>query len=252
MSTQLAFTPASDTREVAPLGLIQAAIQSAIQSGKGLEVIDVLMRQQREMIEYNAKVAFDNAMQQAQGKVKRVGFDSKNPQTGSQYVTYAKLDKALRPIYSDEGFALSFDTAEIEKPDTVRVVCYVSHTAGHTRTYHIDMPADGKGAKGGDVMTRTHATGSAVSYGKRYLLGMIFNVTVGEKDDDGNAASGQSMSKSLSDADHLTHITHIENAANKGELNRLYIQAIKAAGAIGDQASLAAFEAAANKRIKEL
>jgi hypothetical protein len=51
------------------------------------------------------------------------------------------------------------------------------------------MPADGKGARGNDVMTKTHATGSAVSYGMRYLLKMIFNVSSGEADDDGNAAS---------------------------------------------------------------
>jgi hypothetical protein len=31
------------------------------------------------------------------------------------------------------------------------------------------MPGDGKGAKGGDVMTKTHATGAALSYGQRYL-----------------------------------------------------------------------------------
>jgi hypothetical protein len=50
------------------------------------------------------------------------------------------------------------------------------------------MPADGKGARGGDVMTKTHATGSAASYGMRYLLKMIFNIAVAEADDDGNAA----------------------------------------------------------------
>src|SRR5690606_32576023 len=61
-----------------------------------------------------------------------------------------------------------------------------SHRDGHSRAYHIDMPADGKGAKGGDVMTKTHATGAAASYGMRYLLKMIFNVAVGEEDRDGN------------------------------------------------------------------
>lgn len=54
------------------------------------------------------------------------------------------------------------------------------------KPYQIDMPADGKGAKGGDVMTKTHATGAAASYGMRYLLKMIFNVAIGEEDRDGN------------------------------------------------------------------
>jgi hypothetical protein len=52
------------------------------------------------------------------------------------------------------------------------------------------MPADGKGAKGNDVMTKTHATGSAMSYGSRYLLKLIFNIAIGQDDDDGNGAGG--------------------------------------------------------------
>src|SRR4029079_17827861 len=71
-------------------------------------------------------------------------------------------------------------------PQWVRVLCYVTHNAGHSRTYHVDMPADGKGAKGGDVMTLTHASGAALSYGMRYLLKMVWNIAVGEDDRDGN------------------------------------------------------------------
>ena len=40
-------------------------------------------------------------------------------------------------------------------------------------------------------MTKTHAVGSAMSYGVRYLLKLVFNVAVGEDDDDGNTASGR-------------------------------------------------------------
>ena len=39
-------------------------------------------------------------------------------------------------------------------------------------------------------MTKTHATGSAFTYGQRYLLKMIFNVATGELDDDGQKAGG--------------------------------------------------------------
>jgi hypothetical protein len=117
--------------------------------------------------------------------MRRIATDADNPQTRSKYATYAALDRALRPVYTGHGFAVSFDTGEPE-PEAVNVVAYVSHNQGHTRTYHVRMPADGKGAKGGDVMTKTHAAGAAMSYGMRYLLKMIFNVAVGEDDDDGN------------------------------------------------------------------
>lgn len=124
-----------------------------------------------------------NACQRAMG---RIAADSDNRQTRSKYASYAALDKVLRPIYTDQGLSLSFDTETCEKQDMVRVLCYVSHTNGFTKRYGADMPADGKGAKGGDVMTKTHATGAAMSYGMRYLLKMIFNVAIGEDDTDGN------------------------------------------------------------------
>jgi hypothetical protein len=81
---------------------------------------------------------------------------------------------------------LSFSEGNTDKSAHVRIVCKVSHIGGHTEVYHKDMPADGKGAKGGDVMTLTHATGAAQTYGMRYILKGIFNVAIGENDNDGN------------------------------------------------------------------
>lgn len=135
-----------------------------------------------------AELAFNAAMSTAQKQMRPVAVDATNPQTRSKYASYEALDRALRPIYTEHGFGLSFDTADSPLAEHVRVVCHVTHEGGHSSLRHLDMPADGKGAKGGDVMTKTHAVGSALSYGMRYLLKMIFNVAVGEHDDDGNAA----------------------------------------------------------------
>src|SRR5258708_30880683 len=122
-------------------------------------------------------------MNGAQAELGPVAADASNPQTKSRYASYPALDRAIRPIYAKHGFSLSFDTGEDAAPDHVRVVCYVAHRTGHKRSYHVDMPADVKGAKGGDVMTKTHATGAAMSYGQRYLLKLIFNIAVGEDRD---------------------------------------------------------------------
>lgn len=135
-----------------------------------------------------AEKAFNKAMSAAQAEMKSVRADASNPQTKSKYASFAALDSALRPIYTQHGFGLSFDTGDAPHADKVRVLCYVSHNDGHSRTYRLDMAADGKGAKGGDVMTKTHATGSALTYAQRYLLKAIFNIAVGD-DDDGNGAS---------------------------------------------------------------
>ncbi len=138
------------------------------------------------------EIAFNTAMMQAQSEMRHIAADANNPQTKSKYATYAALDSRVRPIYSKHGFSLSFYTGEGAPEGSIRICCKVAR-GGHTERPYIDMPADGKGAKGGDVMTKTHATGAGVTYGRRYLLAMIFNLVIGE-DDDGNAAGGDTIS----------------------------------------------------------
>ena len=149
-----------------------------------------LMAMHDRIVDRAHEAEFNKAMGSAQAAMRPVATDLDNQQTHSKYASYAALDRMLRPIYTIHGFALSFDTGDVPlESSNVRVLCYVSHEAGFTRTYHVDMAADGKGAKGGDVMTRTHALGSVFTYGQRYLLKMIFNVAIGDSDDDGNAAA---------------------------------------------------------------
>lgn len=139
-----------------------------------------------------AEMAFNRALAAAQKGMRPVAADSRNKSTNSDYASYEALDRALRPIYTSHGLAVSFPgTEDSPLPEHVRVICKVTHDDGHVEKYHVDMPADGKGAKGGDAMTKTHAVGSALSYGQRYLLKGIFNVAIGEDDDDGNAAGGR-------------------------------------------------------------
>lgn len=180
-----------DDQAMAPVAdqgaaLIAVIARAAADPNTNVENMERLLAMHSTMAAQTAELAFNAAMREAQSKTSRVAADARNDQTRSNYATYGKLDKVLRPIYTGCGFSLSFDTAESPKPDCMRVLCYVSHEAGHTRTYRADIPADGKGAKGGDVMTKTHAFGAGSSYGMRYLLKMIFNIAIGEEDTDGN------------------------------------------------------------------
>lgn len=170
----------------AATSLLQVIERAARDPSVDIEKMERLLVMQEKIVARDAEAQFNIAMTAAQAEMRPISADANNPQTRSKYASYWKLDQALRPIYLKHGFSLSFDEADTPKPEYVRVLCYVSHAAGHTRTYHRDMPADGKGAKGGDVMTKTHASGAAQSYGMRYLLKGIFNVAVGEDDKDGN------------------------------------------------------------------
>jgi predicted DNA-binding protein len=147
------------------------------------------------------KREFNEALALVQAETMPVAADASNPQTHSKYASYYALDKALRPIYTKHGFALTFDTEPTATPEMLRVVCYLSR-GGHTQRYQIDMPADGKGAKGGDVMTKTHATGSGITYGQRYLLKLIFNIAVGGDDDGNRATAIERLTQEQADALH--------------------------------------------------
>lgn len=153
-----------------------------------IEKLERLMAMKERMDAKQAEQEFNAAMSAAQSEMGRISADATNPQTRSRYATYGKLDSCLRPIYTRHGFALSYGTRRSEAEGHITILCDVSHSGGHVKQYECDMPSDGKGAKGGDVMTKTHAAGSAMSYGQRYLLKLIFNVAIGENDDDGNAA----------------------------------------------------------------
>lgn len=153
-----------------------------------VEKLDHLLRLQERVRDDDARKSYNAAMNGAQGEMGRISTDASNPQTRSRYASYGQLDKALRPIYSRHGFAVSFNTGD--GPDQhVRVLATVTHCEGHERNYQADIPCDGKGPKGNDVMSKTHAAGSAMTYGQRYLLKLIFNVAIGENDDDGNSAA---------------------------------------------------------------
>lgn len=231
------LAPASETENV--LALISRA---ASDPSCDLDKMERLMSMHRQLKAEQAEQDFNAAMSRAQAAMGRISADAVNPQTRSAYATYGKLDSKLRPIYTREGFALSFSTGSDGPENYVRVLCFVSHASGHTRTYSCDMPADGKGAKGNDVMTKTHAAGSAMSYGQRYLLKLIFNVAIGEQDDDGNGA-GETY-------DPTDWLDAIADAADKAELDNLADQLKKAQGI--PQGALKAIRQAWAARAREL
>lgn len=160
----------------------------ALNNNAAIDVIERLSALQEKALDRDAEIQFNEAMSAAQAEVGRIKPDQQAKEGAKQkWASYAKLDKVLRPIYIKHGFSLSFNSGVSPIPETVIVECFVSHRGGHTRKYSAPpMPADGKGAKGGDVMTKTFATGAGMSYGARYLLKFIWNIAVGEDDPEAN------------------------------------------------------------------
>jgi hypothetical protein len=154
----------------------------ALNNNAAIDVIERLAALQDRQLDREAENKFNDAMEAAQNEISHVVPDMKNSETNSKYASFHALNKALRPVYLKHGFSLSFTGAESTKPDEILVVCDCSHKGGWTKKYMLPMPCDGKGPKGGGVMSKSHATLAATSYGRSGLLKMIFNVAIGEDD----------------------------------------------------------------------
>jgi ERF superfamily len=219
----------------------------ALENNAAIDVIERLAALQEKAMLRDAEIAFNDVLSRIQGEIKRVAPDLVNPQTSSKYASYAAIDRVIRPIYTREGMSLSFSHADCPKPEHVRVLCYASLGA-YTRTYQIDMPADGKGAKGGDVMTKTHATATADSYSKRYLVKDIFNIAIGEYDTDGNLPTGDGLS------DERTNELGkaIADSSSIDDLRKVYFAAYREAEAARDRTAMQLFINTAKARKREL
>jgi hypothetical protein len=187
---QLPAAPLTESQ--AAIAMIErAAKDPAIDVAKLKELIALKNAEQ----DRQAQAIYAAAMQQCQETMEPVRRDCINTQTRSRYASYEALDRALRPIYTKHGFGLSFSTLASGNPEILECTCKVMHRAGHSEIHQIPIPIVTKGPKGSDVMTPTHATMSAKTYGKRALLDMIFNVATTDvrMDDDGNAAGGSEV-----------------------------------------------------------
>ncbi|QJP09047.1 ERF family protein [Pseudomonas multiresinivorans] len=248
MSTAIAERQESAVVVQAESATILQVIQRAAADPQcDIEKMERLLAMKERMDARAAEVEFNDALSRVQANMGRVAADATNNQTRSAYATYGKLDKALRPVYTAEGFSLSFGTEEAPE-GMVGMICFVSHRSGHTRQYRAHVPSDGKGAKGGDVMTKTHAFGSGTSYGMRYLLKMIFNVAIGEEDDDGNAADNDDLRNAvLGDL-----VAKVKAAKTGAELQGVWQSGLKVLQAAKDVAGADELRAAVTSRKAEL
>lgn len=240
--------------QLAPMQMIQIAFQKALESGgaDALAVADRILEQMAKQRDYEDRDRFNASLLRIQKQLKRIPKRGWNDSTKSHYALPEDVDAEIQGRMQQEGMSLSFEPEPNPQPNMVTIVGILSQGA-YSRRYPLPMPCDGQGAKGGGVMTRTHATGSAITYAKRYLKNMIFDLGFKEKDDDGNAAAGATRKiATLSESAQLDYLDSIRSASSKAELQKNYLAALKAAENIGDAASIKAFITAKDKRYGEL
>jgi hypothetical protein len=156
-----------------------------------VEKLEALLRVRDAQLAKVAQLDFNIAMSEAQQEMRPVVRDKVNTQTHSKYAELSSIDDAIRPIYTKLGFSLTFGTAQPVVPGNVRVVCQCAHRGGHIETYELEGEPDLKGSQGKINKTPLHALGSTISYLRRYLTCLVFNIVLITEDDDGNEGGGK-------------------------------------------------------------
>jgi len=169
----------------------QQMATALIDKGGDVSQLGALLDLQMKWEGDQARKAYADSMASAQAEMPAIFKDKFNLQTESWYATLESVNNRITPVYTKHGFSLSFDTEDSPLEKCIRIVCRVLHYKGHREEFRYDQPIDDVGIGGKVNKTQVHARGSAITYGRRYLTMMIFNLVTGDEDDDGNTATSE-------------------------------------------------------------
>ena len=194
MSQQL-LAPERTSTSVAPVPdqppatLLEAVLRASADPRCDTTKMQALLDMRERLEQQQAKREFASAMMLAQSEMQPVVRDAQNDHTRSRYARLETIDAKIRPVYTRHGFSLTFNSND-SADGSVSVSCTVMHTGGFSRDYTLTGGLDSAGSQGKANKTPIQALGSTVSYLRRYLTLMIFNLQLTNEDNDGNRVVG--------------------------------------------------------------
>lgn len=141
-----------------------------------------------------ARAAYHRAMAECQSELKVVTRNKDNKQTSSRYADLAALSRQADPVIHKHGFSVSFQPAGRAENGDEKIRWTVAHREGHVETDEAQLALDNKGPNGSVNKTALHGFGSTMSYGRRYLKLMLFDIATGD-DDDGQKAGSANITE---------------------------------------------------------
>lgn len=158
----------------------------ALDKDADIEKLERMLQMKERMEKAESERQFNDAFAKCQREIPTVLKNKRNQQTNSNYADLAAVEAAVMPTVNAHGFSMRFFPTASPLENHYGVDCVVSHNGGHSETHHADVPSDGLGLKGNANKTATHAFGSTMSYGRRYLLCMIWNIATADNDGNGS------------------------------------------------------------------
>lgn len=145
-----------------------------------VEKLERLLDMQERIMNRTAMEQFNTAMAMMQDKLPSI--EERGKAHNTMYATFEDINDVAKPIMKEFGFAVSFRVQNVQ--GGIEVTGVLMHKGGHREETTMTLPLDTSGSK-----NAVQAVGSSVSYGKRYVMSALLNITTRGADDDGNAAA---------------------------------------------------------------
>jgi hypothetical protein len=173
----------------APQNMLSIIASAAANPAVDVAKMKELLAMQREIEVAEQERAFNAAMHAAQSEMPRITKDKK-----ADRFTYATLENVslkIDPIARAHGFVLSYGSLPPATPGNIAMYVDVMHVGGAVRRYIApEIKPDTVGLKDGKNKTDTQGAGASISYMRRYLKLMVFDVAIAGEDTDGKRKRG--------------------------------------------------------------
>lgn len=187
MGTEI-IMPEQRRQVVAPISndtnIMAVISRAAADPACDIDKLERLMAMHERMQARDAQAEFNAAMAAMQSDIPSIaerGAIVVNGQKRSDYATFEDINDVIKPIMQTHGFAITFKVENVAAGLSVTGI--LMHRAGHREETTMLLPLDTSGSK-----NAVQAVGSSTSYGKRYVMSALLNLTTRGEDDDGHAA----------------------------------------------------------------
>jgi hypothetical protein len=172
--------------ESSATAIIQVIERAASNPDVDIDKMERLLQMQERILARNAEAAFNTALAQMQNELPVIEENgtirARDRSIQSRYAKFEDINEAVKPIMRQYGFAISFRTAFQE--GEVIVTGVLTHEQGHREESAVKLPADASGNK-----NNVQGWGSSISYGKRYTMNALLNITSRGEDNDGRGSA---------------------------------------------------------------
>lgn len=172
-----------------PISLLNIIAAAAENTSVDVVKLQALLDMQERVEKRQAEASFNKALARVSANMPRVKkngrVDLGKGGGGYDFAKWEDMDTAIRPLMRQEGFTLSFNMESKEGGGAI-VSGTLLHQDGHSKTSTVPLALDS-----GAGRNNLQAMGSTLSYGKRYVTEMLFNIVREGADDDGESGGDE-------------------------------------------------------------